>query len=371
MSSNKTVRLYSLIISLIILMILLLFPKASSDGIIIGLKSSGELIIPSLFPYMLLSSFIIRTRALKPFEKFFSPFTSKLLNLPKACTSAIIMSFIGGFPVGAKCVSILYKQKIVPRQQAQRMMYFCVCSGPSFLITGIGTIILKNQMAGVMLYMSQLLTGIIIGISVGLYSRIKKRENITDNFSEKENTHGISDSFICAAEDSAASIITMTALICFFSMLISVYNATGVNEALGSIRELRLLVPIFTEVTNGIITVKNTGMPIWWYSAAVGFGGICVHFQIKLLLKDVPFSFSKYLLFRLINCIISVMVTKAVCQIFLPAEEVFRLFDNTEAEFFSVGITGSLAMIIMCIVFLLSIRRRELSRKLFLQKCIK
>lgn len=365
MAFGKSKQITSLIISLLLLFILVFYPKECAEGIKEGLNNSGKLIIPSLFPYMLLSSFILRTRALKPIERVISPLTMKIFDLPRECTSAIIMSFIGGFPVGAKCVSILYKQKTITSEQAQRMMYFCICSGPSFLITGIGTIMLHNYTAGMILYISQLISGMIIGISVGLYSRIKRNKKCS--VTENKNTaspQGISDSFISAAEDSAVSIIIMTALICFFSMLISVYKNTAVDQIFGTIRELRTVIPIFTEVTNGIISVKDTGLSLWWYSAAVGFGGMCVHFQIKLLLKEVPFSFIRYLIFRFINCFLSVIITKIICQLFVPYEETFIVFDNTDAQIFSAGIAGSTAMIIMCMIFLLSLRKRDLTRKL-------
>jgi len=354
----------SFLLVIILLAILIIFPAECSGGIMKGLKNSAEIIVPSLFPFMILSSFIVRTKALKPVESIFSVFTEKIFFLPKECTSALILSFIGGFPIGAKCVSVLYEQGVIKSDQAQRMMNFCVCSGPSFMITGIGTIILHNTQAGVMLYLSQIISGVLIGIISGIYSRIRDKEK-TDNI-KKENSHsqGLLEAFISSAEDGANSIISMTALICFFSMLICVYQNSFDISRFINIRELRTFIPILTEVTSGTVAVRETGLPLWWYSVAVGFGGMCVHFQILLMLKGIPFSFGKYLIFRVINCIISGFAAKILCSFFVPVGEVFRVFGNTDAQVSSVGIVGSTALVVMCAVFLLSLRKRELCRNI-------
>ena len=100
--------LLSLIISAAAM--ILVFPSAAANGISDGMRYAAEMLIPSLFPFMVISSFLIRSGASDSFGKAFAPVTEKLFGLPKDCGAAIILSFIGGFPVGAKCVRLLYDE---------------------------------------------------------------------------------------------------------------------------------------------------------------------------------------------------------------------------------------------------------------------
>ncbi|MGN0470971.1 MAG: nucleoside recognition domain-containing protein, partial [Acutalibacteraceae bacterium] len=86
------------------LAVLLIFPSSSSEGVKNGLNYSANLLLPSLFPFMVLSSFVIRSGFSEFIGKALSPVIKFLFGLPAICSSAIILSFVGGFPVGAQCV---------------------------------------------------------------------------------------------------------------------------------------------------------------------------------------------------------------------------------------------------------------------------
>ena len=165
------------IVSILFLIVLISLPKACAEGISSGLESSAKILVPSLFPFMVLSSFIIRSGAYECTGKIFSPL-AKIFGLPKSAVSGVILSFIGGFPVGARCVKLLYESGEISEKQAERMMKFCVCSGASFLITAIGTIMLNNVMAGIILYASQIVSGIILGIVSGIFSKREDESKI-------------------------------------------------------------------------------------------------------------------------------------------------------------------------------------------------
>ena len=58
----------------------------------------------------------------------------------------------------------MYETKQISLNQARRMSLFCVGAGPAFLITAVGTVLLGNTKLGIILLVSQLISGLILGI---------------------------------------------------------------------------------------------------------------------------------------------------------------------------------------------------------------
>ena len=354
---NTKQKVFSFIVSLTILTMMLICPDKCAEGIKQGMTYAAEIIIPSLFPYMVLSSFILRSGADNIVGIIARPLT-KLLYLPECAGSAVILSMTGGFPVGAKCVSVLYNDKRLSDEEAGRMMLFCVCPGPAFLITALGYIMLGSIESGFIVYISQIISSLIIGIILGCFSRFKNRNAFNNTVRYSNNRqYSVISCLIESARDGADSIIIMTALILFFTMVLGVVSRmilyftakTNIDPDIVS-----AVVSSFAEVTGGCQAVKNAGLPLWYFSACVGFGGICVHFQIFGILSDIPVRRADYLLFRCLNAFLSFAVTWLICQFYEPSVyTVLRIGEDT-ACLSTNNITGSIALLIMSVIFVLS-----------------
>ena len=364
---------------LVLAVCILIFSSDVSGGIISGLQYASTLLIPSLLPFMIISSFIIRSGVSEILVKPFAPITRILFSLPGEAAAAIILSFVGGYPVGAKCVRLLYDRGKLSSSQAEQMMLFCVCSGPAFLITGIGAIMLKNTSAGIMLYVSQLISGVILGIITGKLCRQETDMNNNDrekslksalNNSEKDKDSGLIYSFVCSCSDGAWAIIQLTAMVAVFSSFYEVAEKLGISELWGSIigffggersvSDNAFL--ILWEVTEACHNICGTGGAIWLLAFAVGFGGLCVHFQIFSVLGDIRYSKLRFFVFRFVNAFLSSAILYIICQFYRPVSGVFALFDDTQAQISSTTYIGTAALIIMCIVFVRTFRLRSVKR---------
>ena len=86
--------------------VILVFPSAAAGGIADGMQYSAEMLIPSLFPFMVISSFLIRSGASDILGKLLAPVTKSLFRLPEESAAAIVMSFVGGFPVNTSITGV-------------------------------------------------------------------------------------------------------------------------------------------------------------------------------------------------------------------------------------------------------------------------
>lgn len=110
---------------------LILDGKTALSGAQEGLELCIKAVIPSLFPFFVLSNLLIgtlsgiRLPALRPLAKLFS--------LPAGCETLLISGFLGGYPTGAQAVMQAYQYNQVSKRQAERLLAYCNNAGPSFL----------------------------------------------------------------------------------------------------------------------------------------------------------------------------------------------------------------------------------------------
>lgn len=110
--------------------LLFAYPKHVSSGVQEGLTLCGQVIIPTLFPFVVVALFIAKSGIADMLGKWFAPITNILFHLPGNASCVIFMSLIGGYPVGIKMINELYSNNEISKDEAERMSLFCVNAGP-------------------------------------------------------------------------------------------------------------------------------------------------------------------------------------------------------------------------------------------------
>lgn len=390
--------------------VLIVFSSEIAEGITEGLKSSFELLVPSLFPFMVFSSFLIRSGISEKAGYLMSWIAKHFLRLPPEAGSAVVLGLTGGFPVGAKCVSLLYEKGRVSQRQAEQLMLFCVCAGPSFLVTGVGVMLTGSFISGMILYLSQVVSALILGFVSGrIYSprkhrRISGKSEISDRslnevqpiYSQSNNTviplryaqssenaHSakttkrLSDAFIQSCSDGCNSMLMMCALIALFTALIQVLHSLGTDNALSSALEYfgmdsRIADNAFyiiAEVSGACKKTVLSGCPLYITAFASGFGGLCVHIQVFAFLGNIRISRLRYFIFRIINAFLSSAIVYIICGIYDPAVETAAAVGFSHSGSGSAAIVGTAALAVMCMIFVLSLKKSSLGRPLkFIRK---
>lgn len=97
------------------------------EGVVLCLVT----VIPSLFPFFLLSH--VATGAfLKDPPKLLGP-VAGLLGLPRGCEALTVSALLGGYPAGAQGVAQGVSQGRLTRDQGERLLPVCNQPGPAFL----------------------------------------------------------------------------------------------------------------------------------------------------------------------------------------------------------------------------------------------
>lgn len=122
--------------------ILILDSKTALSGAQEGIRLCLQTVIPSLFPFFVLSGIITNAFFGYPGAAF-SPL-GKLFLLPEGAESILIPAFLGGYPVGARSVAEAYRHGQLDPEEAQRMLAFCNNPGPAFLF-GMGGVLFTDK----------------------------------------------------------------------------------------------------------------------------------------------------------------------------------------------------------------------------------
>ncbi len=351
---------------------LLAYSEICQQSIRYGIHICFNTLIPSLFPFMIIAAFAADSEIFKKPNRVFSKITEKLFYLPGYTYPAIILSFIGGYPVGAKAIKVLHQKGKINSEQLNRMMYFCVNSGPAFTISILGNTLLKNNTLGLIIFLIQIALGNLIGIICGIKSKISKKVFYFSAPSPTLQKNTLREAFVDSVASGCEAIIQMCGIVIVFTAFIKALDGfeflnfiepllskTGVSKSIIQ----AVLVSIF-EVTCGCIHAVKSRAPYWTLAFAIGYGGICTHLQIASILKGTNFKYSKFCMFRLINAFLSALIFYLISYFFPVTSPTFSTMVKTHPLIKSSSSPiGSIALIILCFYFLADIKLNGFSKK--------
>lgn len=328
--------------------IVLINAKIVSKSIINGLNICLNVLIPSMFLFLIISDIFQKTNALKFVLKPFEPIFAKLFKVKENLTSTLVFSLICGYPAGAYLISNLLDEKQISKKTATRLLCFCVNSGPAFLIGAISIPLTGNILYGIFLFISQITAFFVVGT---LCSLRKKTDRIQIKQPKKTN---IAQVFVESVNKSIKTMAIICGFCLLFSAIIGLIFETNFLNFLNPIDQTKkALISGFLEVTNGILTFqKIENLNVFLAIALItSFGGLCVHCQLKAILAKHKISFKKFYAWRIIYCLISVFV----CFLLFKATKLCATtiaISNIKPKISTNSIIPSFGLIILSITLL-------------------
>lgn len=262
-------------------------------GALEGLKSCGNIIIPSLYLFMVLSGFIARSAVGEVLARPLAPVTRYVFRLPACMGPAIVLSCIGGYPVGARTIADLLDEGSITDDQAQRALCFCCNAGPSFIVTAIGSGMLKSAAAGGILLAAHLLSSLLIGALLSLRVPLPPKQRA------RSVRVSLSEAFIAGVNSATSGILSICAFVVFFSAFSALLrdclpSGSGV---------IRCILVGLLEVTTGCMEAAS--LPGRWPGLLIpffiSFAGLSILFQIRAILAGRGLRFGRFYLCRLLH----------------------------------------------------------------------
>lgn len=329
---------------------LLIYSQECADGVIKGIEMCLSVLVPSLFPFMAISSFIVKSGMSFTIGKPFKWIIKKAFGLDSCLAPVILLALAGGYPVGAKGISSLYESKMISEYQAKKAAMFAVCSGPGFLINFVGMSIYKSKTVGLIILVSQIISVILLGITINLFD--KQKVNHNSNLEYKSLKLPLGNAVVEAAVDSAKGVLT----ICIFVVLFSAF--CGILDNIISDGIFKNCILCLLEVCAAVNTLSESS-PIETIAFVAGFGGICVHFQIYSALGNIKINKLAFFCIRIIQGATTALLTHLGLILFKSEVMVFSTSTVENAGTSGGTIISGAVLVMLMLCFLYTLKNNK------------
>lgn len=191
-----------------------------------------------------------------------------------------------------------------------------------------------NSNIGLLLFITHVLSAIVVGIILGIVSRFKhnvKKEDITSNISQSSSNemctfNNLGAILASAILESSKTIIMIGGFVVIFSVILSILENSKILEVFSyslyvPLKFLHIdtsfakpLISGIIELTNGVslvssISSKSLSSNIILCAFLLGFGGISVLLQVLSITSKSDLSIKKYVYGKLLQGIIAATFT--------------------------------------------------------------
>jgi len=321
---------------------MILAPQKAMEGASTGLALCGNVIIPSLFPFLILSSLVVELGMAARLGKAMGPIMRPLFRVNGSCACALALGFIGGYPVGARTAISLYRNGLCSRTEAQRLLAFCNNSGPAFILGVVGAGVFSDSRVGLLLYLVHAAASLCVGLLFRFYG--KEEGNRRGGPSAPIGAVRFSSALTGSVSSALQSTLGICSFVVFFSVVISLLREFGVFSALaGMIAALlqplgmtqewasRLLTGAL-EVSSGVWSLSGAGTLSGKLSMAafmLGWAGISVHCQVLSFLSESGLSMNTYLAGKILHALFSAGLTSLALKFFPFSQPVSAYLTDT------------------------------------------
>lgn len=325
---------------------LLIFTEEFKAGFSDGLRKCSEIVIPSLFPFLIAASLAGSGELPPKISRFVSPITNYFFGLPAESIFAVMLGQLGGYLSGAKSAQSLCSSGRISQSQAEKLMFFCINPGIGFSINAVGSIMLSSRNSGRFIFASICISGIICGV-------ISRFLPCKPYFAKKSDTSfpPFSEAVVNSVSSGTFSLLTACAFICLFSGVVSVIEKYVSSES------IKLACICLLEITNGCFYASDE-LSLPFLSAICAFGGLCVHMQIFAVVDNFRIRLSLFYLFRILHSVLAFFICGLLLRMF-PSAVQTMVNITPEAELWSFSAPASISMLFLSALLIFDLDNKQ------------
>ena len=309
------------------MVLLILDTKTAFQGAYDGIQLCIATVIPSLFPFMILSGII--TKALGGRSVPFLKLPGKICRIPAGSEILLFTGLVGGYPIGARCIAQSYQNGQLTKEDAERMLGFCSNAGPAFIF-GMTGALFENRTVPCVLWSIQILSAFIVGTLLPG----RAVAGYAPSLSQKNPSASI-----------VIDCIRTMGKICGWILIFRIVIAYFTRWFLWLFpKETAVLLQGIMELSNGCIglsAIDSEATRFLLCSCMLSFGGLCVWMQTISVTGNLHTGL--YLPGKILQTALSGLLSMVIAPILFPGEASIR--PTVITLFFSlIGITECLLL---------------------------
>ena len=282
-----------------------------------------SLILPSLFPFFVLSILLNRLGLPGYLGRLLTPLASRIYGITGAGASALLIGLTGGYPLGAAYIADMERAGAITAKEGERLLAFCNNSGPAFIIGAVGAGAFGSGKAGLLLYLCHVLSALLTGLF------FRQKDYCREIPPLQLDSVYISQALPEAVKQAMAALLNVCGFVMCFTVLVGLLDAGGAFSLLcGQLSSVFGLELQFTHAAlTGVLELgsaagalrglRPTPLNMALAAAILGWGGISVHFQTRAVLAGSKIKGALHLAGRLISASIGMVLAYALTMLLL------------------------------------------------------
>jgi sporulation integral membrane protein YlbJ len=318
-SPNRTLqkrwgRLMSVLIRGLVIFCSLALSGEWAEQIRNGISLCLSTVIPSVFPFMVISSLITVLGAGRELGSVFYLPSRILFGTSRAAACAVFLGMVCGYPTGAISAAAMCDSGELSKSEAERLLTFINVPGAAFVIGAVGESMLGSKSLGVAIYLSVILSAFLSGVAGRLFFKPSPiRDKDVRTFAPDIP---FSQAVTEAIGRSAKSMLNVSACVITFSAL------SGILCSLPSVTHapqwIKALFTGFLEVSSGARAASLAELPLSPFLAAsiCSWSGLSVHMQIISVCRGRGISFFPFFISKAVQALMSPIILGMLLHFF-------------------------------------------------------
>lgn len=390
--------------SIFMYILILWFPEEGLHAALQGISIWWDVLFPALFPFFVISEILLGFGIVHFFGTLLDPMMRPLFRVPGIGGFVMAMGFASGYPVGARLTSQLWDQKLINREEGERLVAFTSTSDPIFLVGAVAVGFFHDPGLAGILAITHYGSGIIVGLIMKYYGQPLPQTPVdpseVSGFFLMRALRAMHEARLLdgrtigqlikeAIESSLKLVFIIGGLVVFSSVILELLTLSHIMKFFYVIIEallhlVGLPIALSQSIVNGFFEVtlgtKSAGhielesLLVHKVAAAafiLSWGGLSVHAQIMSLLSHTDLRYFPFFISRLLQGFIASVLVYLLWQpmLSLKIHTLLPVWSAEGNKFFNAsGLFTSFILIFTAVILLIIILFMIYSICKFLQK---
>lgn len=259
--------------------LLLIHPADAGAAVRDGLQLCAKTVVPSLFPFFVVTALLLRLGLDSVLRAFCAPFMKPLFGLRGECAAPLLAGFLGGYPTGARSVAQLYEQGALTRGEAELLLGFCNNCGVGFLVGFVGAGIFGSVRAGILLLAVHILSALLGGVLLCRFARRQEEPPLLPCHLPTQSVP-FSAALVASVSGALTSTLTVCAYIVFFRTVTALLPASLPGVVTGAV-----------EMVAAIASLRSDAVGFAAAAGITAWGGLSVHCQTMAVVGELSLRY--------------------------------------------------------------------------------
>lgn len=347
-SSSMLITFIAAAISMFILL-MMIYPNTVLTASTRGLAIWWDVLFPSLLPFFIISEALLGFGIVHFIGTLLDPIMRPMFRIPGIGGFVVAMGFASGYPVGAKLTTQLRLQKLISREEGERLVAFTTSSDPIFLIGAVSIGFFGDARLALTIALAHYGSAFVVGLLMRFHApqvpmtpltssteltapdgQCTKRSSIlirafwAMHVARQKDGRSLGTLLQEAVTSSLKLMIVVGGLVVFFSVALDLLTVIGVMHTWEAVlqwflRAVHLPPSLSSAFSGGIFEVTlgakgagaagSAGMHAQVVAAAwiLSWGGLSVHAQIVSIMNQCDLRYMPFLLSRLVHSLLAAL----------------------------------------------------------------